>query len=915
MHASLDRHVSGKAVGQEAESIQFGIDKGERSPKVWPMQYVVEDGQIIEQPVKPGGYRLGNHDMPFAKYRAMHEALFKDLHDHVSRVAIVEGATGCGKTSNEPLAALETDLFDMIYLGEPRIALARQAYRRLVELLREEYGDFAEKLVGFGTSSETILHPENRIIVGTHGYVTGDISHRDPTKLENSLLFVDEYHAREKEGDTVLEVSKSLHIPSVIMSATIDSESLAAHHCHYDGTPAPIIRMEGRTFQIEEKYMEDSTQAALWAIEQGLSALYILPRVADVRLEKSRIASMAKKPHTLLEFDNEMPQWELDRAFKEYDTPKIIVATEGAGTGHTFGVDAVIVTDIGRANVLRKGGVESLILQRLPESKTTQYLGRVGRDRDGIAIHAPYRLTPKDLPPNPDKYDPPEIRTSRVDGLIVRLGTAGMQMGDVDFDTLNKQIARKLEFKDLPDKKEVERGMERVRNLGMLSVDNVFTDVAYEAAKLPLDLDLARMVIASRERSQSVQEYMIMAACVAQFYGVVVRDKTARGYRLSQEKQSDILRDLDIFIQAQAMPPSEQNKYGILPQRIEKSLGHMQAVFGRANLKMPEIDRLPNSDEREQLLDCVMVGLEELFVPKTEKTYYDKRDRRIGRRLLAESSIRPAVHGGRAYVSGVPWNLETMNQSGRLVKRHYITRGMRVNIARLPRLLPDRCSYTEKRYEVGDDGQIVALAELYFDGEPTKHIVRKDVEKMSLGVRDFMLEGLFQTVLHNEDLLPEPARRFRREVNSLRDLDHRAMHDLQVDYLLSEMQDEMMRNLPENPKDLNELLQYVDSNQLRAFVSNQERKKIIAQSPDRVTVAMNNGEVATLSVTYLKQTATVTVANFIHVRNLPPIIPQLDGRKVSIFVENAQQTYDYHEAREKYQLSRSARRSKRNGKS
>lgn len=886
--------------------MRFGHDERVLSlAKEWPKQRVSVDGKSIEVDAKPGGYLLGDHDLPVAKYRAEQERIFHELHDRRYPVVFFEAATGGGKTSNTPLAALETNLFDVTYVAEPRIVLAREARKRLVTLAAEAYGqERAEQLIGFATSAESELHPDNRVVVGTHGYISGAISHQRNAGLQNSLLIVDEFHDREKEGDTVLEVAKALDVPAVVMSATIDTESLSQHHCRYDGTPAPVLRMEGRQYSIEELSMPDATQAAIWSMNQKKDTLYLLPRVEDIELEASRISGKVKVPHVILPFHGQQSAIMQNRALRQYDVTKLIIATgKIAGTGLTTGVDTVIIPDVSRTETLGRGGVPSLVLQRPPDSEVVQAMGRVSRDRPGgIAIRAPYHLTPKNLPPNHSTYDKPEIMRTRVDGLILRLGTAGLRLGNMqDFTT---QVAKKLDYKDLPSDKEVERSVTRLRRLGAISIDNMFTNIAYEMATLPVDPQLARMIVASRDYPDDVRRYMIAAACVAQFNGVVAIGQEATGNGLSKERRADMLRDLDVYLQSLDMGADEQASHGILPQRIDRIIAHITEVCGREGVDDVEDSRLPTEEEREQLLACMATGIEELFIKKGKDQYRDPRDRRIGRRLPAESPLRR----GLARVAGTPWNLETMSRGGRLARRYFIIRGMQVDMERLPSLVPERCGYEERDYEVASDGTIVAHHEVFFDGQPTGYRVAKPIEKVSEGLRGFVVRGLFQEELKNEELLPDAARRFREEVKALKLLEHRSSYDIGSDYLLEEMQKEMERDMPVEAGSVEELLGSVDYHHLRSFISNKERQKIIESSPRRIAVSGKDGTKMQIGVTYKDHAAIINVPNFTTLRELPSFIPELDGRRVLIRIGSDEKTLDYYQAKEKYQLSRSARR-------
>ncbi len=887
------------------ELLRFGFDEDVVPGDFeWPKQRVFINGKMHEKDVKLGGYQLGDHDLPVAHYRAEQERIFGDLHDRKYPVVFFEAETGAGKTSNVPLAAFETGNFDVTYLAEPRIVLAREARKRLVMLAAQVYGqERAEQIIGFATSSESVLHPDNRIIVGTHGYVSGTISHRREEDLVNSLLIVDEFHDREKEGDTVLEVAKALGVPSVVMSATIDTESLSKHHSQYDGTPSPILHMEGRKYSIDERYMDDATKAAAWSLNQGYDTLYLLPRVEDIKLETDRISSRVERPHIILPFHGQQSQSLQDRALlRSYDVPKLILSTKIGSTGLTVGVDVVVIPDLSRTTILGKGGVDSLVLQHPPASEVTQAEGRVSRDRPGgIAIHAPYHLTPTDLPPNPDTYDTPEITRSRADDLILHLGTAGLRLGNMS--EVSEKIAKKLDYKDLPSDQEVERSLTRLRHLGALSIDNMLTDIAYEMAKLPVDSQLKRMIVASREYSEEVHRYMIIAACVAQFNGVVALGQEASGNRLSNERRADMLRDLDVFLRALDMHTAEQDMHGILPQRIERIIAHANEICKREGIDELDGNRLPDEDERQQLLKSMATGIEEIFVRKGKGKYRDPRDGRITRQLLAESAVRRA-----ARVAGVPWNLETITRSGKLTRRHFITRGMEVDMSQLSEIVPGRSRYEECDYEVAANGKIMTHHEVYFDDRPTGYHKIMPAEKVTEGLRNFVIKGLFQQELKHEELLPEVARKFRQEVAGLRKLEHRATYEVGVEYLLEELQKEMERDLPGTADDLEELLRHVDINQLRSFLSNKERSRITATSPEKILVQSDNGVGIKLSVEYKDKAAMLHLPDFATLRDLPSYIPELDGRRVFVRIGSETRVHDFYEAKEKYRLNRSDRR-------
>ncbi len=875
----------------------------EDAPNQWPEQVVFRDERPLYLPAPANGYRFGDSDLPIARYRRAYEELLGGLSEGIYPIAFIEGETGCGKTTNGPLAALESGLFDKILVAQPYILLARETRKRLVYQLSKDMGCDASDLVGYATAADSELHADNRIVCGTHGYIQGLIAHASSHELGETLLMVDEYHDRGVEGDTVLEVGKARQVPSIVMSATMNSAELARHHCQHDGTPAPILKMEGRTFPIKEIAMDNSTAAASWAVQQGYDTLYMLPRKADVEREMSRLAVRIKRPHVLLPLHSEMPPSEQEQALRRYDLPRAVVATEIAGTGLTPDVDAVVVSGIGRTTSLQKG-VSALTIQHLPEAKVRQQIGRCGRDRPGIAIRAPYDKTPKDLPPNPDIYDKPEIMRTRLDSLLLRLGSAGLRIGNTEIG--GGTAAQRLDYSDLPSEKENQYAIERLQRMGALALDLTLTDTGEEMATLPVDVQYARMIVSARDYSEEIHKLMIAAACVAQFNGVVTSKGEGKWEALSGEYQADMLRDLDLYIKATQMSPDEYANYSILPQRIEKITQHIGEIYKREGYEsyIGEID-VPTTHKRKQLTNCILSGSEELFMrQKGSKGYRDPRDKRIRRQLMSES----ALPGTTAVVAGTPWNLETISDSGRLVRKYFITNGVEVDLSQLAAVLPERCKYIENEYEITETGDIVAHHELYFDNRPTGYKEQRSIGEAGEDIRDFVMDGLFRVSLAGEEKLPEEAWRFRKEINALRDLEHRASYGLGVEELLADIRNELLENLPTSFATLDDMFSLLDSNSVRGFLTNRERKEIQAMAPDKIEVKGVNGQSIKLNVTYYDKNAYLDLANHEVLRSLPDLIPGLDGRKVYVRIGNSSKCEDYYTMKVKYAHTRSNRR-------
>lgn len=823
-------------------------------------------------PYAPGEYKYGNPELPFAYSRREFDVFLSNIRDQDISVGLVEGETGSGKTTTGPQAVYETDLFDKTYVSAGKIFLVREAYERCVSEMAQVIGvEAARRKVGYATSTEGSLHEDNKIIFATHGYMSQKMHHEGERMAGRDLYIADEYHERDKEGDISVEVAKMYNINTILMSATLDTERFANHHTSYDGfTPAPIFKVEGRQFNIEKKTMDYSTEAAAWAIENGFDTLYNLPGVAEIDAEIGRISKMTKAPFIALPLHGEQSAAEQRRATQKYDKTKLILGSKIVDSGVTLSVDVVVDPQLERTVELRNG-VETLTTRRTSIATSMQRAGRAGRDKDGIYItgrypDAPPFLYEKDQP----EFSRPEILDNRVDGIVLRLAQS------------NHTIER-INLMDRPSQQEVDRTSERLRNLGAFGIDSSLTELGAEMAHLSLHPSLAKMVVKSREYSEDVHRFMTIGAVVQQVGGVGMRMKDRESWRqLSKDKNADLLRDLDVFLRARTMSDAECDKFNIVDQRMHKAEVQLAAILRREGLEDVQENRLASEIERQQLLECIVAGSEEVYFHRSQKTYKDM-NRRQNRRMAHNSSVKTT-----RMIVGQPWNQEDMRPKTMVVNPgRRIKNAVSVDAELLKRAAPERCSYRDVDFELEQDGSIVVLRELLFDGQPTRDMTKGPLQESTPELRQFVINGLFQEVLRNEDALPDNLKAFRNEVVALRQYEHRALETIGVAEILRDIQLEIDKIIPEHAWTLEEIMQHADANFIREFMTNEQRRQIEEISPSHIIVSGNNGKVVNVAVNYQNHEAEITVKDYDDVRNLPPYIPELDGRIIMVRVESS----------------------------
>ncbi|SNX86353.1 probable Putative DEAH-box ATP-dependent helicase UM11114 [Melanopsichium pennsylvanicum] len=186
-----------------------------------------------------------------------------------NRVVIIAGETGCGKTTQVPQYILDeaieagTGSECNIVVTQPRRVSAigvasRVAVERGEDLDGKKKPVASGSLVGYAIRGERRASRECRLLFTTTGLLLRRLGAGGDTDLRGiSHVVVDEVHERNVDSDFLLLELRELlkrnsKIKVVLMSATINQETFAS----YFGK-APCISIPGRTFPVEDYYLED----------------------------------------------------------------------------------------------------------------------------------------------------------------------------------------------------------------------------------------------------------------------------------------------------------------------------------------------------------------------------------------------------------------------------------------------------------------------------------------------------------------------------------------------------------------------------------------------------------------------------------------------------------------------------------
>lgn len=401
---------------------------------------------------------------------------------------------GAGKTTCVPLELLKLFPVDAgrIIMLEPRRIAAVSAARWMARTLGEEAG----QTVGYSIRFESRTSAATRIEVVTEGILTRRIQN-DPLLEGVAMVIFDEFHERSIHADLGLALCLDLQqvrddLKILVMSATLDITPLAAMLDN-----APVINSEGRSFPVEEIYLDDQVDSRLpermtAAIHRALNetegdVLAFLPGSGEIRACAARLAEsgVTNRRVTVCQLYGDLPFNEQQKAIQPGGQRKVVLATSIAETSLTIeGVRVVIDCGVSRRMQFDPArGMNRLVTLRESRASAEQRKGRAGRLAPGVCYRLFSRHTLNAMIP----HTPPEIRETDLSPLLLELSAWG---------TLDPLALRWL---DAPPAAAMAAAGTLLVELDALDENGRITPQGREMMRLPLHPRLARLLLRSRE--------------------------------------------------------------------------------------------------------------------------------------------------------------------------------------------------------------------------------------------------------------------------------------------------------------------------------------------------------------------------------------------------------------------------------
>lgn len=454
--------------------------------------------------------------LPIAREAERITALIRD-----HQVVVIAGETGSGKTTQLPKLCLAAGrgVAGMIGCTQPRRIAARAVATRVAQELNSELGT----TVGYQVRFTDRVGDDTRIKFMTDGILLAEIS-SDRWLSQYDTLIVDEAHERSLNIDFLLGYLKQLlrkrpDLKLIVTSATIDTSRFAQH---FDD--APVISVEGRTFPVEVRYrplegegggdaeggrdgertVNDAVVAAVDEITRSDprgDILLFFPGEREIRDAHQALERRKYRETDVLPLYARLSVKDQDEVFNPGSRRRIVLATNVAETSLTVPRIRYVI-DPGLARVKRyspRQKLDRLHIEDISQASANQRKGRCGRVSEGIC----YRLYSEADFQSRAEFTDPEIRRSSLSGVILRMLQLGLGRIE-DFP-----------FLEAPDERAIADGWQQLGELGAVDAERRLTPIGRQMARLPVDVKLARMLVAAQ--AQGCLRPMLV---IASFLGI-----------------------------------------------------------------------------------------------------------------------------------------------------------------------------------------------------------------------------------------------------------------------------------------------------------------------------------------------------------------------------------------------------------
>ncbi|KAG1689551.1 Pre-mRNA-splicing factor ATP-dependent RNA helicase DHX15 [Nymphon striatum] len=509
-----------------------------------------------------------------------------------NKIMIVHGETGSGKTTQIPQWCIE-----YCNLMEKKLVACIQPRRisavNLADRVSKEMDVRLGKTVGYSIRFENVTSSDTKLKFVTDGVLLREIIGNSEFH-KYGVICLDEAHERSITMDVLMallkeKVSKDSELRIVIMSATLEAEKFINYFKN-----APVLTIPGFTHPVEliytrtlkrtyaEAVVSKAVEIHRSEITKGDILIFLTGK--DVRSHAQISKKNWKKYGAQLgkvdciplystlskeaqnRINNQPPKG--DGAIGR----KIIISTNIAETSLTIdGVTFVIDSGFTKQKSYDpRTRIESLQVTNISKASANQRKGRAGRTAPGKC----FRLYTEDNYNKMKENTIPEILRSNLATMVLGLKKLGIH------DVVN------FDYIDPPDYISIAKAIEILKKLDALDQHGELTNLGALMADFPLEPQLSRMLIHSKEFDCTEQILTIVAMLSGKITCTFLHFK----YIYGLDKQSaEWCKEYCI-------------KYNIMIQ-AEKARGQLSKIMKNLGLNKSDVKIVYDEDDEETDID------------------------------------------------------------------------------------------------------------------------------------------------------------------------------------------------------------------------------------------------------------------------------------------------------------------------
>eukprot|EP00051_Salpingoeca_urceolata_P021305 m.331977 g.331977 ORF g.331977 m.331977 type:complete len:1754 (-) comp19774_c0_seq2:46-5307(-) len=509
-----------------------------------PQQQPVTTSQQEQQPKQ----KASLDGLPVMDHQ---EEICQLVNDH--RVLVIEGETGCGKSSGLPVILYQEARHRQkrvkILVTQPRRIAATSLARRVASVFDEPVG----QTVGYWVSMDKVSSRKTQIIYATVGFALQAFTHDHSRLAGFTHLVLDEVHERSIDNDMLLlllRLTLQLYdIKLVIMSATLQHDVFEEYFDFADPLGVPSLFVGARRFPVQELTLDGfgqyfgqnigrmaqklrlkfdlmasnpydpkpqvtpEAEALCVALVTRVRApgeciLIFLPGYAEILNLHEKLETMPNIVTHLLHSQITLEDPEAVFLPPPEGFTKVVLATNMAESSITI-PDVIHVIDFGMQRGMRvdpRRRISILGLSYCSKAACAQRSGRAGRLQPGTC----FRLFSEAFYENKmPRFDTAEMLRMSLDKVVL----STILLMDQFALSVHELLALVV---DPPGDDRVDAAIENLKGCGALTADLEVTEFGEVAAHIPADLSLAQLLAAGVSVGQACDSVLLAAALSAQ---------------------------------------------------------------------------------------------------------------------------------------------------------------------------------------------------------------------------------------------------------------------------------------------------------------------------------------------------------------------------------------------------------------